>query len=182
MNRIEGVRPSLAEAAGKTRLLILDVDGVLTDGSIILDNEGNEYKSFHVRDGHGIKMLIHAGIGVAIITGRFSKVVERRALELGITEVRQKCMDKRAAYAELAEKYSLSDEEIAYVGDDIVDAPVMAMAGLPITVSDADEEIKKYALHVTRNRGGRGAVREISDLILKSQGLWKKIVDEYFEA
>jgi 3-deoxy-D-manno-octulosonate 8-phosphate phosphatase (KDO 8-P phosphatase) len=172
---------SLAEAASKIRLLILDVDGVLTDGSIVLDNEGNEYKSFHVRDGHGIKMLLHAGIRVAVITGRFSEVVERRARELGITEVHQKCRDKRTAYARLAEKYSLSDEEIAYVGDDIIDAPVMAMAGLSVAVSDADEETKKYALLVTSNRGGRGAVREVSDLILKSKGLWKKIVDEYFE-
>lgn len=181
MSRQSRVRPSLAEAAGKIRLLILDVDGVLTDGSIILDNEGNEYKSFHVRDGHGIKMLIHAGIQVAIITGRFSKVVERRALELGIGDVHQKCRDKRAAYSALAKKYSLADNEIAYVGDDIIDAPVMVMAGLPVAVSDADEELKKYALHVTHNRGGRGAVREVSDLILKSRGLWKKIVDEYFE-
>lgn len=178
----ERVKHSLTEAASKIRLLILDVDGVLTDGSIILDNEGNEYKSFHVRDGHGIKMLFRAGILVAIITGRFSRVVERRALELGITEVHQKCTDKRAAYTDLARKYSLSDEEIAYVGDDIVDAPVMAMAGLPIAVSDADEEIKKYAQYVTQNRGGRGAVREVSDFILKSKGLWKRIIDEYFEA
>jgi 3-deoxy-D-manno-octulosonate 8-phosphate phosphatase (KDO 8-P phosphatase) len=172
---------SAAEAAVRTRLLILDVDGVLTDGSIILDNEGNEYKSFHVRDGHGIKMLLHAGIRVAIITGRFSKVVERRAKELGITEVHQKCMDKRAVYTALAEKYALSDEEIAYMGDDIVDAPVMETAGLPIAVDDADEEVKKYALHVTHNKGGRGAVREVSDLILKSRGLWEGIVREYFE-
>lgn len=181
MRRESKVGPSLAEAAGKIRLLILDVDGVLTDGSIILDNEGNEYKSFHVRDGHGIKMLLHAGIQVAIITGRFSKVVKRRARELGIRDVHQKCRDKRAAYRDLAKKYSLADNEIAYVGDDIIDAPVMAMAGLPVAVSDADEELKKYALHVTRNRGGRGAVREVSDLILKSRGLWEKIVDEYFE-
>jgi 3-deoxy-D-manno-octulosonate 8-phosphate phosphatase (KDO 8-P phosphatase) len=175
------VSRSLAEAAGKIRLLIVDVDGVLTDGSIILDNEGNEYKSFHVRDGHGIKMLIRAGIGVAIITGRFSKVVKRRARELGITELHQKCRDKRAVYRSIAKKYSLSDAEIAYMGDDIIDAPVMAMAGLPIAVKDADEEVKKYARHVTKNRGGRGAVREVSDLILKSKGLWKRIVDEYFE-
>ncbi len=181
MSREGRLSLSLAEAASKTRLLILDVDGVLTDGSIVLDNNGNEYKSFHVRDGHGIKMLLHAGIGVAIITGRFSEVVERRARELGITEVHQKCLDKRAAYARLAKKYTLSDEEIAYMGDDIIDAPVMALAGLPIAVNDADEEVKKYALLVTEKRGGRGAVREVSDLILKSKGLWKKIVDGYFE-
>src|SRR5512135_1704554 len=119
------------------RMLILDVDGVLTDGSIILDNEGNEYKSFHVRDGHGIKMLIHSGVHVAIITGRHSKVVERRAHELGITEVFQKCHDKRIAYKKLVEQYSLKDSEVAYIGDDIVDAPIMALAGLPVAVTDA---------------------------------------------
>jgi len=112
-----------SEVAKKIKLLILDVDGVLTDGSIILDNEGNEFKSFHVRDGHGIRMLIRAGIKVAIITGRYSKVVERRADELGITEVIQKCYDKKVAYNHLLEKYSVNDIEAAYIGDDIVDIP-----------------------------------------------------------
>src|SRR5271169_2783866 len=101
-------------------MLILDVDGVMTDGSIILDNEGNEYKSFHVRDGHGITMLIRAGIQVAIITGRHSRVVERRAQELGITEVFQKCFDKKVVYKKLAQQYSLTNGEFAYIGDDIV--------------------------------------------------------------
>lgn len=163
------------------KMLILDVDGVLTDGSIILDNEGNEYKSFHVRDGHGIKMLIHAGIHVAIITGRHSKVVERRAHELGITEVFQKCRDKRIAYRKLIEEYSLKDSEIAYVGDDIVDAPIMAMAGLPVAVADATEDTKEYALLVTKSRGGRGAVREVTDFILKSKGIWQRMFDDYFK-
>lgn len=113
----------LRKIAKNIKCLILDVDGVLTDGSIILDNEGNEYKSFHVRDGHGIKMLIRAGFKVAMITGRHSRVVERRAHELGITEVFQKCYDKRVAYRQLVKKYFLSDSEIAYIGDDIVDIP-----------------------------------------------------------
>jgi len=170
------------EIAKGIKLLILDVDGVLTDGAIILDNEGNEYKSFHVRDGHGIKMLIHAGIHVAIITGRHSKVVERRAHELGITEVFQKCHDKRIAYRKLIEQYSLKDSEVAYIGDDIVDAPIMALAGLPVAVSDATEDTKKYALLVTKSRGGRGAVREVTDFILKSKGIWQRMFDDYFKA
>jgi 3-deoxy-D-manno-octulosonate 8-phosphate phosphatase (KDO 8-P phosphatase) len=164
------------------KLLILDVDGVLTDGSIILDNEYNEYKAFHVRDGHGIRMLIHAGIKVAIITGRFSKVVERRAHELGITDVFQKCQKKKAAYAQLLKQHSLKDHEVAYIGDDIIDAPIMALVGLPVAVADADDEAKNYALIVTRNRGGKGAVREITDFLLKAKGLWKRMFDEYFEA
>lgn len=166
--------------AGNIKMLILDVDGVLTDGSIILDNDGNEYKSFHVRDGHGIKMLIRAGIHVAIITGRHSKVVERRAQELGITEVFQKCRDKRTAYKKLIEQYALEDLEVAYIGDDIVDAPIMALVGLPVAVADATEDTKAYALFVTKSRGGRGAVREVTDFILKAKGTWQGMVNDYF--
>ena len=174
-------KKQLSEIAKNIKLLILDVDGVLTDGSIILDNEGNEYKSFHVRDGHGIKMLIHAGIQVAIITGRHSKVVERRAHELGITEVYQKCFNKTAAFKELIEKFSVSEKEIAYIGDDIVDAPIMSRVGLPVAVADACEEIKKHAFIITKNRGGRGAVREVTDIILKSKGIWQRMFDDYFK-
>jgi 3-deoxy-D-manno-octulosonate 8-phosphate phosphatase (KDO 8-P phosphatase) len=172
---------SLKALARNIRLLVLDVDGVLTDGSIILDNNGNEYKSFNVRDGHGIKMLINAGVQVAIITGRHSEVVERRAHELGITEVFQKCLDKKVAYKKLTEQYALKDEEVAYIGDDIVDAPIMKMVGLPVAVADATKEVKKYALMVTGSRGGRGAVREMTDYILQAKGLWKGIFDEYFK-
>jgi 3-deoxy-D-manno-octulosonate 8-phosphate phosphatase (KDO 8-P phosphatase) len=175
-------KKEIAKIAKDIRLLILDVDGVLTDGSIILDNKGNEYKSFHVRDGHGIKMLLRAGIQVAIITGRASKVVERRARELGIEEIYQKCFNKIAVYRSLIEKYSLSDAEVAYIGDDIVDAPVMKRVGMPVAVADADKGIRKYSLFVTKNRGGRGAVREVADLILTAKGLWERIMDEYLEA
>lgn len=172
----------IAGIAGNIKLLILDVDGVLTDGGIILDNEGNEYKSFHVRDGHGIRMVIKAGVKVAIITGRHSKVVDRRAHELGITEVFQKCLDKRVAYRSLLEQFSLTDGEVAYVGDDIVDAPIMSLVGLPVAVADAPDEVKEFALFSTKNRGGRGAVREVTDFILKAKGLWEGMVGEYFKA
>ncbi len=168
--------------ARKIKLLILDVDGVLTDGRIILDNEGNEFKSFHVRDGHGIKVLIRHGVNVAIITGRHSRVVERRAHELGIKEVYQKCFNKRIAYDEIKKKYSLKDEEIAYIGDDIVDIPLLTKVGLPVVVSDAAEDAKRYASLITRERGGRGAVREVTDLILKAKGLWEGIINEYNKA
>jgi 3-deoxy-D-manno-octulosonate 8-phosphate phosphatase (KDO 8-P phosphatase) len=187
-SRDKGVKGSKAigstaakKIAKGIKLLILDVDGVLTDGSIILDNNGNEYKAFHVRDGHGIRMLIHAGIKVAIITGRYSKVVERRAHELGVTDVFQKCLKKKEAYARLLKQHSLKDHEVAYIGDDIIDAPIMAVVGLPVAVADADTAAKNYALIITKNRGGKGAVREITDFILKARGLWKKMFDEYFE-
>lgn len=170
---------SLSEKARRIKLLILDVDGVLTDGGIILDNNGNEYKCFHVRDGHGVKMLQRAGCVIAVITGRASKVVERRAAELGITDVHQKCLNKRDAYHTLMKKYALSDNEIAYIGDDIVDIPIMTRVGLPIAVSDADKETKKHALMITEHSGGRGAVREVTDFILKAKGLWHAILDGY---
>jgi 3-deoxy-D-manno-octulosonate 8-phosphate phosphatase (KDO 8-P phosphatase) len=172
-------KKELLRIGKKIKLLILDVDGVLTDGSIILDNNGNELKSFHVRDGHGIKMLIQSGIRVALITGRTSEVVSRRASELGITDLFQKCYDKKIPYGKLAKKYLLDHDHIAYAGDDVVDIPVFRMCGLPITVADADHEVKKAARMVTHKAGGKGAVREICDLLLKAQGLWKGILDGY---
>lgn len=178
---IKKTKKKLDEIARKIKLLILDVDGVLTDGSIILDNEGNEFKAFHVRDGQGIKMLTRTGTKVAIITGRQSNVVERRAKELGITEVYQKYHNKNEAYEELKNKLSLKDEEIAYVGDDIVDLPLMRMVGLSVAVADAAEEIKPYASIITKNRGGRCAVREITDYILRAKGMQGKIINGYIE-
>ncbi|MCX5719375.1 MAG: HAD-IIIA family hydrolase [Nitrospirae bacterium] len=179
MNSNKIKRKELTRIAKNIRLLILDVDGVLTDGSIILDNKDNEFKVFHVRDGHGIKMLIRAGIHVAIITGRYSKVVERRAHELGITEVYQKSHDKRIAYRQLVEKYSIDEKEVAYIGDDIVDIPLLKRSGFPVVVADADDEVKAVAAMITKNRGGKGAVREICDFLLKAKGLWEDIIDEY---
>ena len=164
-------------AAKKIKLLILDVDGVLTDGGIILDNQGNELKSFHVRDGHGIKMLIKAGVRVALITGRQSKVVQKRAHELGIKDVFQKCYDKTIAYDQLARKYFLDDGEIAYIGDDVVDIPVLKRSGLSVVVADADDETRPFAHLQTAKGGGRGAVREICDLLLKAKGIWKNFAD-----
>lgn len=167
------------EAAAGVGLLVLDVDGVMTDGSIILDNGGNELKRFHVRDGHGVKMLVRAGVKVAIITGRESKVVELRAAELGIHEVHQGCHDKLVAYEEVLRKFGLTDAEAAYVGDDIVDIPLLKRVTLPVAVADADPEAKRHALWVTSAPGGRGAVREVAELILKAKGLWDGILEKY---
>jgi 3-deoxy-D-manno-octulosonate 8-phosphate phosphatase (KDO 8-P phosphatase) len=172
-------KTKIMAAAKKIKILILDVDGVLTDGSIILDNNGNEIKAFHVRDGHGIKMLGKAGIRVAIITGRYSEVVDRRALELGIADVYQRCYVKTTAYEQLLVKYSLTDSEAAYVGDDVVDITLLKRVGLPVVVADGVDEAKKCALMITRDRGGRGAVREVTDLLLKATGKWEEFIDEY---
>jgi 3-deoxy-D-manno-octulosonate 8-phosphate phosphatase (KDO 8-P phosphatase) len=161
------------------KILILDVDGVLTDGSIILDNKDNELKCFHVRDGHGIKMLLRQGIPVAFITGRYSEVVKRRARELGVKDVFQKYRDKTKAYNKLIKKYAVTDQEIAYIGDDIVDIPLLQKCGFSVAVADADDHVKAVAKMVTKNRGGRGAVREVCDLILKAKDLWKGIIGGY---
>lgn len=171
-------KKSIKEKAGKIKLLILDVDGVMTDGSIILDKNGNELKRFHVRDGHGIKMIGRAGIKVAIITGRKSKVVEIRAKELGITEVYQKIFKKSVVFEKLIKKYKCRDENVAFMGDDVVDRELLKRAGLSAAPADAEDEAKKLADFVAKRNGGRGAVREFTDLILKSSNLWKKVSGE----
>jgi 3-deoxy-D-manno-octulosonate 8-phosphate phosphatase (KDO 8-P phosphatase) len=178
MNESKIMNKEIEEKARRIKLLILDVDGVMTDGSIILDNDGNELKRFHVRDGHGIKMLQRAGIKVGIITGRKSKVVEIRAEELGITEVYQKVYKKSDVYEKLIEKYQCEDENVAFMGDDIVDQELFKRAGLTAAPADAEDDAKKWADLVTDRKGGRGAVREFIDLILKSTGLREKVSGE----
>ncbi len=170
----------IMEKAKKIKLLILDVDGVMTDGSIILDNEGNELKRFHVRDGHGIKMLSKAGIKTGIITGRKSKVVEVRARELGIEDVHQKIYQKSKVFEQMMEKYGLIDENVAFMGDDVVDQELLKRAGLSAAPADAEEEAKQLADMVMSRNGGRGAVRQFTDLILKGSGLWEKVSGESF--
>jgi len=163
------MQEDLKERLKNIKLLILDVDGVLTDGRIILDNEGNEFKAFNVRDGHGIKMLQKIGVHVAIITGRYSKVVERRALELGISHLYQRCHNKLVAYQDLLEKLGIKEKEIAYVGDDVVDIPILKRVGLPVAVRDAHEGAKSYSLYITEKEAGKGAVREVCDLIIHAR-------------
>jgi len=161
---------SLRAKAKKIKLLLLDVDGVLTDGRIILDGMGNELKGFHVRDGHGIKMAQHSGIVIGIITGRTSDVVNVRARELGIQEVHQGSLEKISVYESILSKYGLRDEEVAFMGDDIVDLDVLKRAGFSVTVADADPSVMKHVDFVTKKEGGRGAVREFINFILMSQG------------
>ncbi|HTG00217.1 MAG TPA: HAD-IIIA family hydrolase [Nitrospirota bacterium] len=151
------------------KLLLLDVDGVMTDGRIFLDNQGNELKTFHVRDGHGIKLVQRAGITVGIITGRKSEVVNIRARELGITEVHQGTQKKIDVYRALLAKYRLTDDEVAFIGDDSVDLDILQRAGVAVTVADADPSVRPHVAYITKAEGGRGAVREFINLILKSR-------------
>jgi 3-deoxy-D-manno-octulosonate 8-phosphate phosphatase (KDO 8-P phosphatase) len=170
MEFMKKTKTTIQAKAKKIKLLLLDVDGVLTDGRILLDNQGNELKAFHVRDGHGIKMAQKAGIIVGIITGRISEVVNIRARELGIKEVHQGAHEKIVVYDSILGRYGFRDEEVAYMGDDIVDVDIFKRTGLAVTVDDADPSVKPHVDMITKTAGGRGAVREFINLILKHQG------------
>lgn len=165
--------------AKKIKMIILDVDGVLTDGGVHIGEDGELFKTFNIKDGMGIALWQRAGFKTAIITGRRSKMLEKRAEELHITEFRQGCLDKRDAYKEIKEKYSLKDEEIAYIGDDLIDLPVMIQVGFAAAPADAVSDVRERAHFVTEAYGGRGAVREVLEFILKSQNLWKDIVNTF---
>jgi 3-deoxy-D-manno-octulosonate 8-phosphate phosphatase (KDO 8-P phosphatase) len=171
----------MAVDLNRIKLLLLDVDGVMTDGRIIYLNDGGEAKAFDVKDGHGLKLIQRAGIQVGIITGRQSDIVARRAAELGIELVYQGAKDKMQPFMEILEKLGLEPSEVAYVGDDLVDLPVMRRVGFSATVADASDDIKPYVDLVTSRPGGRGAVREVCDLLLKQSSLWTSVTSRYFE-
>ena len=161
--------------AAKIKLLLLDVDGVLTDGRIIIDDRGVETKQFHVRDGQGIALLKRAGIEIGFITGRSSAVVRHRAKDLGVGLVYQGVANKLACYAEIKRRQNLKDEQIAYVGDDLIDLPVLLRAGLAFSVADGWPGLSSSVDYVTAAAGGQGAVREVAELLLKAQGKWPKL-------
>lgn len=170
----------LAKAA-KIKLLICDVDGVLSDGKVYFSNQGDEIKNFNIKDGLGINLLHSAGIRVAIITGRRSAIVERRAKELGIELVFQGHTNKREAFAEIAKSLNLEAEQIAHIGDDLPDLPLMQQAGLGISVADGYSFIKQHADWITTQKGGSGAVREVADLLLFSQQKLDSILQNYLD-
>lgn len=165
----------------KIKLLLLDVDGVLTDGRIIYDNHGNELKAFDVKDGHGLKMLQRAGIKVGIITGRSSAVVTRRAQELGIEILYQGALRKLEPYLEILSGEGLIDEQVAYIGDDLVDLPILHRVGFSATVADAVSDVFPYVDYIAKRPGGCGAVREVCDLLLRASGQWDKLTKRYFD-
>lgn len=160
----------LIEKAANIRMIIFDVDGVLTDGSLFIGDDGQEYKAFNSRDGHGMVMLKESGVGIAIITGRTSEVVRIRMNSLGIEHVYQGQHDKRAAFEDLLKTTGLKAGQIAYVGDDVVDLPVMTQVGLAIAVQDAHPLVLKHAHWQTPSRGGRGAGRDVCEFIMEAQG------------
>jgi 3-deoxy-D-manno-octulosonate 8-phosphate phosphatase (KDO 8-P phosphatase) len=173
------MKKSFQSKLKKIKMLILDVDGVLTDGYVIIDDNGHESKHFNVRDGHGLKMIQRCGIKVALLTGRQSLVVKHRARELEIKEVYQKVFNKKEVLAKILKKNKLKAEEVAFVGDDIVDIPVLKAAGFSAAVADAYEVVKKSVDYITKNNGGHGAVREICDMLLQAQGKWPEVAARY---
>jgi 3-deoxy-D-manno-octulosonate 8-phosphate phosphatase (KDO 8-P phosphatase) len=173
------MKRNIKEKLKKIKLLILDVDGVMTDGRIIMDSEGRELKNFDVRDGHGIKMIQRYGIKVAILTGRKSKVVEHRAKDLEIKDVYQKAFNKKEVFEKIIQKHKLSNKEIAFMGDDIVDIPVLKIVGFSASVANALDIVKRQVDYITKNNGGHGAVREVCEMILQAQGKWPEIAARY---
>lgn len=173
------VSPNVLARARAVRLVILDVDGILTDGRIIYGTGGIELKAFDVRDGHGVKLFQRMGLRTAILTGRTSDIVARRAEELGIADVIQGARDKLVPYRELLARHGLTDAQVACLGDDVTDLPLFARAGLAVAVPGAAPEARAAAHYVTRRPGGRGAVREVLDLILQAQGLWDQVLARY---
>jgi len=169
----------ILDKAKAIKLVIFDVDGVLTDGSLFLGDGGEEYKAFNSRDGHGMKMLQSTGIKIGIITGRTSDVVEHRMRSLGIEHVYQGKLDKLPAFEELCQLVGVSPEQVAYVGDDVVDLPILVRVGLAIGVQDAHPMVKQHSHWLSPSNGGRGAARDVCELILRAQGHLESMLKQY---
>ncbi|MDT7542993.1 MAG: 3-deoxy-D-manno-octulosonate 8-phosphate phosphatase phosphatase [Acidobacteriota bacterium] len=174
-------REEIERRAARVKLLLLDCDGVLTDGRITLISGGDEEKSFHTRDGHGLVLLHRAGLQSAVISGRTSSALERRARDLGIQHLRQGTHDKIIEFREVLEAAAVSEDETAVVGDDVTDIPLMRRCALAVAVADATAETRAHAHYVTQLAGGFGAVRELCELILKAQGRWEELMKRYTE-
>ena len=163
------------------RLFVMDVDGVLTDGTVTLGPDGFESKHFNVLDWTGVKYLQRVGIRAAIISGRTAQAVVHRAQAVGITEIHQGIKDKLPVLREMIERLGLAREQVAYIGDDLPDIPCALEAGVSFAVADAHEELRSRVTHVTKTPGGRGAVREAAEMIIKAQGKWPEIMKRYVD-
>ena len=171
--------PDIVERARRIKLLILDCDGVLTDGRIIMLPDGGETKAFDVKDGHAMVMAQRAGLRIAIISGRKSSVVRARATELGVAHLHEMAWVKMEPYEKILTEEGLTDGEVCFAGDDVVDIPLLRRAGLGVAVADAVEEAKQHSHLVTTKPGGRGAVREVIEFILKAQDKWDDALARY---
>ncbi len=173
------VPEAVVARARRVRFVLMDVDGVLTDGRIYAFSDGAEGRAFSVRDGHGIRLAQRAGLRLGILSGRRCAAVEARARELAIEEVHQGVLDKLRRYEDIARRLGLADEAVCYIGDDLVDAPVLRRVGLAVAPADADARVRGWAHWVTRCPGGAGAVRETLELLLQAQGHWERVAAQY---
>jgi 3-deoxy-D-manno-octulosonate 8-phosphate phosphatase (KDO 8-P phosphatase) len=172
------VKTDFQKKADGIRMLIFDVDGVMTSGGITLGAGGQEFKTFHVQDGMGITLARMAGLRVGMLTGRKSEVVERRARELHVDVLVQGVFQKLPSYLEILESYRLEDSSVCYMGDDLLDLPILERVGLPAAPADAREEVRRACVLVTRRKGGEGAVRELVESLLKNQGKWEAVLQK----
>ncbi len=170
---------ALLKRAASIRLVVFDVDGVLTDGHLYIGPDGQEYKAFHSHDGLGIRLLLSNNIEVALISGRFAKAVEKRAGDLGICHLYQNIADKSEALTTLLARLDLHPEQVAYVGDDVIDLPALTRVGLAIAVADANPTIIPYTHWQTTKNGGQGAAREVCELVLRAQQKWEAVLTRY---
>ncbi len=176
-----GVPSTVKEKAGRVGLLLLDVDGVLTDGRIIYDSRGRDSKFFDVHDGMGVYMLKRADIPTVLITAKGSKAIRPRARDMRVDAVYENVSPKSSVLARILSRYGRSSGEVCFVGDDLVDLCMMKRVGFPVAVANACEEIKRSAAYVTARYGGRGAVREVAELILKARGRWDELIGKYYD-
>ena len=175
------MKQELIDRAARVKLLILDIDGVMTDGRIIYSVYGDELKFFDVQDGFGITLLNRAGINSAIITAKKSRIVKLRARDMRVAKAYQGYMDKLIPFEQALKRFSVKPEEVCFIGDDLIDIPVLKKVGFAVAVPNAVEEVKQVAHHITSKTGGRGAVREICDLILKSRNKWDLATSKYLK-
>ena len=172
---------NLSDKAKNIKVIVLDVDGVLTDGRFGYDSTDNEIKFYHSRDGHGIKLAIRAGIKVGLLSGRESAANRKRAAELGLSFCKEKCFNKGESFTALTEELGVSADECLYIGDDVIDALPMSMAGISVVVNDGEDILDAVADFRTQTKGGHGAVREVINWLLKEQGVFQQIVmEKYF--
>ncbi len=171
------ISEEIAQKAQKIKLLILDVDGVLTNNMLIYSEDGQEHKAFHTRDGHGMVLLQKSQVDIGIITGRKSQLVTNRMNDLKVQHVYQGVPDKLPTFLKLVDKLNLSLDEIAYIGDDILDLPILIRIGLSVTPADGDDEVKSRVDYVSPFKGGKGCVREVCEIIMRSQNSWQQHMD-----
>jgi 3-deoxy-D-manno-octulosonate 8-phosphate phosphatase (KDO 8-P phosphatase) len=165
----------------KIKLVIVDNDGVLTDGRIIFGDYGDELKFFDVQDGFGLVLLRRAGLATVMISGKKSKINHRRAKEISITKIYQNAFDKKKVFEKVLRRFKVGPEEVCCIGDDLIDLPILRRVGFAVAVQNAIEDVRQAAHYVTTRPGGRGAVREAADLILKTQGKWASLTEKYFK-